>query len=69
MLKFSRNNQNIQMFGVTLPLVIIHRDFFLLGIITARHSKQLPVGLMMLSDGKVHIKIFFNKSTKTILWL
>ena len=23
---------------------------------TARHSEQLPVGLMVLSDGKVHIE-------------
>ena len=54
----------------------IHRDILLLGIIyiTTCHSKQLPVGLMVLSDGTcmVHfpkIKKIFNKSTKTILWL
>ena len=48
----------------------------LLGInkyITTCHSKQLPVGLMVLSDGMVHclkIEIFVvDKSTKTILWL
>ena len=36
------------------------------------HSKQLLVGLMVLSDGMVHflkIEKKFNKSTKTILWL
>ena len=65
------------MFGVrvppnTLPLVIyiwignIHRDMLLLGIITFTtcHSKQLPVGLMVLSDGMVHLlkieKIYQN---------
>ena len=47
------------MFGVppnTLPLVInIHRDILLSGIIKLQHVfKQLPVGLMMLSDGMVH---------------
>ena len=34
----------------------IHRDIFVIGyyyIITC-HSKQLPVGLMVLSDGMVH---------------
>ena len=36
------------------------QDFFVIGYhyITARHSKQLPVGLMVLSDGKVHIENF-----------
>ena len=50
----------------------IHRDILLLGIIHNIHSKQLPVGLMVLSDGMVHflkIENNFNKSTKTILWL
>ena len=52
----------------TLPLVIY---ILLLGIITC-HSKQLPVGLMVHSDGMVHflkIEKNCNKSTKTILWL
>ena len=65
------------MFGVppnTLPLVIIiHTDILLNWVyITACHSQQLPVGLMVLSDGMVHflkIEKIFNKSTKTILWL
>ena len=53
----------------------IHRDILLLGIITlfiTCHSKQLPVGLMVLSDGTIHflkIEKIFNKSTITILWL
>ena len=70
MLKLSRNNQNIKMFGVprnTLPLVIY------IGILHYNMSfKQLPVGLMVLSGGMVHflkIEKIFNKSTKTILWL
>ena len=56
-----------------LPLVI--RDILLLGIITwftTCHSKQLLVGLMVLSDGIVHflkIEKNWNKSTKTIFWL
>ena len=44
----------------------VHRDILFLGIITlqhACHSKQLPVGLMVLSDGMVHFlkieNIFF----------
>ena len=78
MLKLSRNNQNIKMFGVppnTLPLVIyIHRDILFIGYyyITTCLSKQLPVEIMVLSDGMVHfLKIETNKkkSTKTILWL
>ena len=64
------------MFGVppnTLPLVI-YIGIFVIGYyyITTCHSKQLPVGLMVLSDGMVHflkIENIFNKSTKTILWL
>ena len=58
----------------TLPLVL-HRDILLLGIImryTTCHSKQLPVGLMVLSDGMVHflkIEKNVNKSAKSILWL
>ena len=44
----------------TLPLVIyIYRDILLLGInyyITTCHLKQLPVGLMVLSDGMVHFQ-------------
>ena len=53
----------------------IHTDILLsIGYyyITKCHSKQLPVGLMVISDGMIHflkIKIFLNKSTKTILWL
>ena len=69
MLKLSRNNQNIKMFGVppnTLPLVIYIWIFLFIGYyyITTCHSKQLPVGLMVLSDGMVHFlkikKIFTN---------
>ena len=51
----------------------IHRDILLLGIITlqhTRHSKQLPVCLMVLSDGMVHflkIEKKFNKSTQNYL--
>ena len=46
------------MFGVppnTLPLVI-YIGIFVIGsyYITPYHSKQLPVGLMVLSDGMVH---------------
>ena len=49
------------------------KDILLLGnyYITC-HSKQLLVGLKVLSDGMVHflkIENFFNNSTKTILWL
>ena len=62
------------MFGVppnTLPLVIGIFDIGYYYIKTC-HSEQLPVGLLVLSDGMVHflkIKKIFNKSTKTILWL
>ena len=64
------------MFGVppnTLPLVI-YIGYFVIGYyyITTCLSKQLPVGLMVLSDGMVHflkIEIFFFLSTQTILWL
>ena len=74
MLKLTRNNQNIEMFGVppnTLPLVTY--EYFVIGYyyITTCHSKHLRVGLM-LSDGMVHflkMKKTCNKSTKTILWL
>ena len=56
----------------TLPLVIY--IYFVIGYyyITTCHSKQLPVGLMVLSDCMVHflkIKKNLNKSTKTLLWL
>ena len=59
MLKLSRNNQNIKMFGVPpehSAIGNIHRDILLFGYyyITTYHSKQLPVGLMVLSDGMVH---------------
>ena len=50
----------------------IHRDMLLLGIISTCHSKQLPVGLIVLSDGMVHflkIEKKIYKSTKTILSL
>ena len=71
MLKLSRNNQNIKMFGVPpniLPLVIyiyFYRGYFVIGYyyITTCHSKQLPVGLMVLSDGMLHflkIEKIFN---------
>ena len=64
------------MFGVppnTLPLVL-KGYFVIVGYyyITTCHSKQLPVGLMVLADGMVHflkIEKNFNKSTKSILWL
>ena len=77
MLKLSRNNQNIKMFGVppnTLPLVIYIGIVLLLGVITLQHVIQnnCAVGLMVVSDGMVHflkIKKIFYKSTKTILWL
>ena len=57
-----------------LPLVVYIGIFLLLGIITLQHShsKQLLVGLMVLSQCMVHflkIEENFNKSTKTILWL
>ena len=45
MLKLSRNVQNIKMFGVP-PNIALHHHY-----ITTCHSKQLPVGLMVLSDG------------------
>ena len=61
------------MFGVppnTLPLVIYIGIFcYWVYYITTCHSKQLPVGLMVLSDGMVHFLKILNKSTKTILWL
>ena len=65
------------MFGVPralLPLVIYIGIFcyWVYYSITTCHSKQLPVGLMVLSDGMVHflkIEKKINKSTKTILWL
>ena len=50
----------------------IHTDSLLLHSFTTCHSKQLPVGLMVLSDGVVYflkIKKSSNKSTKTTLWL
>ena len=58
----------------TLPLVIYIGIHIVIGYyyITTCESKQLSVGLMVLSDGMVHflkIKKIFNKSTKTILWL
>ena len=65
------------MFGVppnAVPLVLIYIGIFVIGyyyIITC-HSKRLPVGLIVLSDGMVHflkIEKYFIKSTKTILWL
>ena len=47
MLKLSRNNQNIKMFGVPPPpppehsaIGYIHRDILLLGIITLQHVIQ-----------------------------
>ena len=76
MLKLSRNNQNIK--NVRGPpehsaIGNIHRDILLLGIYYSTcHLIQLPVGLMVLSDGMVDflkIEKNFNKSTKTILWL
>ena len=68
MLKLSRNNQNIEMLGVppsTLPLV--KYGYFVIGYyyITTCHSKQLPVGLMVLFDGMVHVlKIGVKKKKK-----
>ena len=56
----------------TLPLVMyIGISCYWVYYITTCHSKQLLVGLMVLSDGIVHFlkfKKMFNKSTKTILW-
>ena len=86
MLKLSRNNQNIKMFGVppntrgtqsvqTCSKVFFYTyGYFVIGYHynTTCHSKQLPVGLMVLSDGMVHflkMKKKFNKSSKTIVWL
>ena len=76
MLKLSRNNQNIKIFGVppNTPPLVIYIGIFVNGYyyITTCHSKQLPVGLMVLSDGMVYflkIEKNFNKSTKTILRL
>ena len=65
------------MFGVppnTLPLVLYTKGYFVNGYycITTCHSKQLPVGLMVLADGMVHflkIEKNVNKPTKTLLWL
>ena len=75
MLKLSRNNHNIKMLGVppnTLPLVIYIGLFCYWVYYITCHSKQLPMGLMVLSDGMVHflkIKKNFNKSTKTTCYL
>ena len=72
MLTLSRTKyQNARVPPKTLPLVIIHGGILLLGIITLQHvmQKQLPVGLMVLSDGMVHflkIEKNLNKSTKTM---
>ena len=64
------------MFGVplnTLPLVIYIGIFCYWVLLQYSMSfKTIAGGLMMVSDGMVHflkIKIFFYKSTKTILWL
>ena len=58
----------------TLQLVYIHRDIlFIFGYyyITTCHSKQLPVGLIVLSeDGPLsEDQENFNKSTKLSCWL
>ena len=67
MLKLSRNNQNIKMFGVppnTLPLVIYTGIFCYWVLLHHNMSfKTIAVGLMVLSNGMVHflkIKIFFK---------
>ena len=57
MFKLSRNNQNIIMFGVPPKHSAIGniQGYFVIGYyyITTCHSKQLPMGLMVLSDGMV----------------
>ena len=75
MIKFSRNNQKYQ--NVRSPpehsaIGNIHVHGDILYYFTTCHLKQLPVGLMVLSDGMVRflkIEKNFIKSTKTILWL
>ena len=78
MIKFSRNNLKYQNFRSPPKHTAngnVHTDILLLGIISIRicNSKQISVGLMVLSDGLVYfVKIenfFFVESTKTILWL
>ena len=77
-LKFSRNNQYIKMFGVppnTLPLlmymvIICHWALFI--ALKYVMVKQLQEGLMVLSDDMLHflkIKEKLVEFTITILWL
>ena len=78
MLPFSRNNQNIQIFGVPpehFAIGYVHNDNLPLGaILHYNMSSQtiLQEGLMVFSDDFLHFLKITKKIvefTKTILWL